>query len=225
MSQQPGVLWDLDGVLVDTGNLHYVAWAQILSTANIPFSYEQFINTFGMNNRGLLNTLLGREPTLEEIQRLGVEKEFAFRRLAHGNVSLHAGVENLLKQLAALGIPQAVASSAPQENIDVLVDELEIRGYFDAIVSAYDFPGKPDPAVFLKAAKAIHREPADCVVFEDAVVGIQAARAAGMRCIAISNSHPRSALMLADKVVDTLENLPIRTIFELIALNDQGNSR
>ena len=106
-----------------------------------------------------------------------------------------------LDRLRATGIRQAVASSAPPENINTLVDELGIRAYFEAIVSGYDIPGKPDPAVFLKAASEIDLPPQRCIVVEDAVAGVQAAKRAGMRCIAVTTTNPAHALSDADIVI------------------------
>ena len=87
------------------------------------------------------------------------------------------------------------------ENIEATVDELNIRQYFSALISAYSMPGKPDPAVFLEAARQLGVEPKQCVVVEDAIVGVAAAKQARMKCIAVSTTNPRSSLAAADIVV------------------------
>ncbi len=153
MMIERGVLWDMDGVLIDTGEFHFRAWSQTLSEYAIPFSRELFQATFGMNNTGTLSTLLGRTPTPEFVAEISERKEWLFRQEIHGHVHLLPGVRTWLEDLKATGARQAIASSAPVANIDILVDELGLRLYFDAIVSGFDLPGKPDPAVFLRAAK------------------------------------------------------------------------
>ena len=114
-----------------------------------------------------------------------------------------------MKKLQEKGILQAVASSAPQENIEATVDELNIRQYFSALISAYSMPGKPNPPVFLEAAWQLGVQPEQSVVVEDSLVGVAAAKQAGMKCIAVCTTHPRSSLSAADIVVDNLEELTL----------------
>jgi HAD superfamily hydrolase (TIGR01509 family) len=210
-----GVLWDMDGVLVDTGQLHYETWAEALGRAGVEYSPEMFHRTFGMENRGVLTTVLGREPDDDFLTEVSGRKESRFRDLIQGKAVPMPGVVQWLKRLQAIGARQAVASSAPLANIDLIVDSLGLRQYFDGVVSAAGMAGKPDPAVFLKAAALIDVAPARCVVVEDAVVGIQAARGAGMHVIAVTTTHPRESLAAADRVVDSLLELPENIIEEL----------
>jgi beta-phosphoglucomutase family hydrolase len=203
------VLWDMDGVLVDSGELHYQAWLETLTALSIPFDHEKFRQTFGMNNAGILSALMGKPPEPDFLEMVSNRKETLFRQHIHGHLHLLPGVLEWLTQLSEKGVLQAVASSAPQENIEVIVDDLNIRDYFSALVSGYSLPGKPDPAVFLEAARQLGVEPRQCVVLEDAMAGITAARKAGMKCLAVSTTNPRSALSAADIVVDSLEELTL----------------
>jgi phosphoglycolate phosphatase-like HAD superfamily hydrolase len=139
-----GVIWDMDGVLVDTGEFHFQAWSQALSEQGIPFSRELFRTTFGMNNAGILEVLLGRTPPPELLAEISDRKEHLFRQAAQGHAQPLPGVLAWLERLKAAGTRQAIASSAPPANIDALVDELSLRGYFDAIASGFDLPGKPN---------------------------------------------------------------------------------
>jgi beta-phosphoglucomutase family hydrolase len=205
--RKTAVLWDMDGVLVDTQELHYQTWARVLAEQGIPFDRQKFRQIFGMVNHDLLVYLTGREPTPEYLAWISDYKETAFRRLMHGQVQLLPGVRHWLERLQALGCKQAVASSAPPENIEELVDELDIRDYFDALVSAHNMPGKPHPAVFLEAARRVEAQPAECVVIEDSLAGVEAARRAGMFCIAVTTSNPPHALAHADVVVERLEGV------------------
>jgi HAD superfamily hydrolase (TIGR01509 family) len=203
-----GVLWDFDGVIADTEELHYKAWAHVLAEHGIPFDRGVFLRTFGMINSEALSRWFGRPLTAEVTQSIGGRKEEIFLQEARGRVTLLPGVKTLLQRLRSADIRQAVASSAPLRNIEVLVDSLGIRPYFTALVSASDMAGKPDPAVFLVAARRIGLPPRLCVVIEDSLPGVEAARRAGMACIGVTNTHPPGALDGADLIVDTLEELP-----------------
>ena len=208
MTFKGGVLWDMDGVLVDTGEFHFQAWSQVLPDYSLCMSRELFQSTFGMNNAGVVSTLLRRKPEPEFLAELGEHKEQQFRQVVRGHVRPLPGVRFWLDHLRAEGVPQAIASSAPAANIDVIVDELGLRPYFTAIATGYDLPGKPDPTLFLKAARQIDVPPERCVVVEDAIAGVEAAKRAGMRCIAVTTTNPAPALDGADVVVEGLDALP-----------------
>jgi HAD superfamily hydrolase (TIGR01509 family) len=201
------VLWDLDGVLVDTGPFHYRAWRDTLAPLGIALTVEQFRATFGMNNRGVLTALLGRPPDPAELAAIDTEKEALFRALIAGQAQTLPGVRDWLERLRAAGVRQAVASSAPAANIDALIGALALRPYFAALVSGADLPGKPDPAVFLEAARQLDAPPDRCLVVEDAVTGVAAARRAGMRCLAVTTTNTAAALSAADLVVASLADL------------------
>ena len=208
MQATNGVLWDMDGVLVSTGEFHFQAWTKTLSARAIPFSYEQFRTTFGMNNTGILQTLLGEKVDPALLAEISEDKEENFRRAIQGKVQPLPGVLEWLKRLQDWGVRQAIASSAPSANIAVLMDELGMRAFFDAVASGAALPGKPDPAVFLLAARQIGVSPERCVVVEDAVAGVTAAKRGGMRCIAVTTTNPAHELQDADIVVERLDALP-----------------
>lgn len=212
-----GVIWDMDGVLVDTGEFHFQAWLQALPEFGIPFTRQLFRDTFGMNNAGILEVLLGEPPAPEILAEISERKEQLFRRAVRGRVQPLPGVLVWLERLKAAGMQQAIASSAPPANIDALVGELGLHDYFDAIISGFDLPGKPDPAVFLKAARRIGVPPERCVVVEDAVAGVEAARRAGMKCVAVTTTNPAYTLEAADVVVERLDALPPDTFERLLA--------
>jgi beta-phosphoglucomutase family hydrolase len=220
MKAERGVLWDLDGVLVDTGEFHFQAWSQTLPEYAITSFTEAFFRaTFGMNNAGVLSSLLGYEPPAERVAEIGGRKEELFRQAVRGRVQPLPGARAWVERLKSAGVRQAIASSAPQANIDTLVGELGLRPYFEAIVSGANLPGKPDPAVFLKAARLIGVPPAHCVVVEDAVAGVEAARRAGMKCIAVTTTNPAPALGSADVVVERLDALPADIFGRLLGLS------
>lgn len=212
-----GVLWDMDGVLVDTGEFHFQAWREVLANYGITFSYEFHQETFGMNNTGILSLLLGDRLTPELLSEIGDRKEARFRAAVRGHAEALPGVCTWLERLHDVGARQGIASSAPMANIDTLIDELGLRGYFDAIVSGVDMPGKPEPVLFLEVALLLEIPPENCVVVEDAVAGVEAAKRAGMKCIAVTTTSPAEALRAADVVVDRLDALPASTFRRLVA--------
>lgn len=207
MSKQ-GVLWDMDGVLVDTGEFHYQSWQEVLEERDLPFSREFFRQTFGMNNAGILARLLGEDLTDELLVEITEQKEERFRELIRGRAQALPGVVPWLARLRQAGFRQGIASSAPEANIDALVDELGLRDYFDVIGSGADLPAKPDPALFLEVARRLGAQPGRCTVVEDSLAGVEAAKRAGMNCIAVTTTNPAEALAAADLVVESLEDLP-----------------
>ena len=209
------VLWDMDGVIVDTFDAHYNAWQQTFDELSQPFDIEMFRKTFGMNNRLILTTIFERDLSERFIQRVSDRKEILFRESIKGFAKLLPGVREWLNRFAELGIKQAVASSAPQANIDALLDELGIRGYFQAEAAGATLKGKPDPAVFLLAAQLLGVEPAHCLVIEDAVAGVEAACRGGMKCVAVQTTNPADKLSGADVVFKDLSQLNEETLQKL----------
>ncbi|MCJ7667901.1 MAG: HAD family phosphatase [Anaerolineae bacterium] len=216
MSEAKGVIWDLDGVIVDTATFHFEAWRKSLEEMGLPFSQEEFALIFGRRNRDIIAEVVGETLSTEEMERISARKESLFREALRGNIRALPGVLFWLEELQRRGYRQALATSAPQENMEMMVGSLGIEGFFDKIVLADKVSaGKPDPEIFLFAAKALELSPARCVVIEDAVAGVKAAKRAGMRCIALATSHPRTALAEADMVVDSLNDLATDA-FELL---------
>jgi len=215
--QNHAVLWDMDGVLVDTGEFHYIAWKKTFDELNAPFDREDFKQTFGMNNAGILEWVLGEKPDPEEVEEISHKKESLFRDLAKGKVKLLPGVSTWLKKFQDWEMKQAITSSAPPANIEFLVAELKIKEYFDEIVSGFDLPGKPNPDVFLKAAGALQIDPENCVVIEDAIAGVEGAKRAGMSCIAVTTTNPADKLAKADIIVENLGKLSEDEFSSLVA--------
>jgi HAD superfamily hydrolase (TIGR01509 family) len=213
---QRGVIWDLDGVLADTAEAHFRSWKETLAWWNIPFDRVAFDRVFGMNNRDSLTELLGRDPEPQELTEIGELKEDLFRREAKHHVKAGPGAVRLLEELEQNGWWQALASSAPQANIDLLLDLLSIRERFCVIRSGEALPaGKPDPTLFLETAEAMGLPPGRCVVVEDAPPGVEAARRAGMGCIAVATTRSREALQ-ADRVFDDLTHVTVADFANLM---------
>jgi beta-phosphoglucomutase len=212
MNNSYAVLWDMDGVIVDSGEIHYQSWFETLKEYGIHTGHQFFVDTFGMNNTGILTLVFGKPPEPAILAEIGDKKEAWFRREIQGHAQAMPGVVDWLQQLKAWGLRQAVASSAPMANVEAVIHELNLTPYFDALVSGSTMPGKPDPAVFLESARQLGINPDHCLVIEDAIPGVQAAKRAGMKCIAVLTTNPASALQAADRITPTLADLPVSQI-------------
>lgn len=218
MVEQRGVIFDLDGVLVDSSALHLRSWQIVGAERGFEMTEEIFWKTFGMPNRQIFPYLFDRELSAEEERELSERKEAVYRELAAGNIQALPGVLPLLRALRAQGFRLALGSSTPQSNIRVILSAVGIGNCFDAIVTGDDVThGKPHPEVFLKAAERLGLPPERCVVVEDAVVGVQAAKAAGMRCLAVTTTHPDEKLQQADRVVASLADVSADDFDALLA--------
>jgi beta-phosphoglucomutase family hydrolase len=207
MTQQTrAVLWDMDGTLLDSANYHWLSWREVLAAEGFELTRERFAESFGRRNDATLRAYFGEGFPLSEVDRIGAIKEARYRDMVrrHG-VELLPGVGRWLARLKADGWRQALASSASLLNVEAILGGLNVAAFFDAIVSAEDVQtGKPDPEVFLVAAARVSAPPARCVVIEDAPAGLEAARLAGMRTIAVQSTH---ISLQADVVVRTLNDL------------------
>jgi beta-phosphoglucomutase family hydrolase len=206
------VIWDVDGTLVDTAELHFAAWVRLAGEMGRPFSRDDFAATFGRRNPEIIRFLFRQEFSDAEVLDIGERKETYYRAAAEQGVRLLPGVREMLAGLHARGVQQAVGSSAPRGNLDLILRLTDSRHYFDAIVGMEDTErGKPDPQVFLVAAEKLGVPPGRCVVFEDAVAGVEAAKAGGMKCVAVTfvGHHPAEKLSAAgaDRVVKSFSEL------------------
>lgn len=208
------VLWDLDGVLVDTALLHYEAWRQFLNELGRSLSEEEFRRTFGLRNDLILREILGDVPA-EELRRLSERKEALFRQHAAGQITPLPGAVELVRRSRERGRRTALVTSTPRANIDFVLEQVGLTGAFDTIVTAEDVSrGKPDPEGFLLAARRLGVPPERCLVIEDAPGGIEGARRAGMHSLAVTTTHPREALSSADAVVDSLNDAAALAMLE-----------
>jgi beta-phosphoglucomutase family hydrolase len=210
------VLWDLDGTLLDSEEYHWRSWRDTMNSLGHPITREQFLATFGLRNDEILPHWLGAAASRAEIDRVSHEKESLYRQMIRtGGVAPLPGAAEWVRKLHADGWRQAIASSAPRENVDVVVDVLGLASFFQAVVSAEDVTaGKPDPQVFLTAAARLQAQPDGCIVVEDAAAGVQAARRAGMRSIGVS----RNGRLPADLAVASLDQLPEDAFVVLLKL-------
>jgi beta-phosphoglucomutase len=216
------VIWDVDGTLVDTAELHFQAWVGLTQEIGKPFTRADFAATFGLRNADIIPRLFGTHYTEADVAELSERKEVLYRTAArqHG-VQLLPGAQTLLESLRAAGFKQAIGSSAPRKNLDLILPLTQTEHFFQAVVSVEDIQrGKPDPQIFQIAAKRLAVTADHCLVFEDAVAGVQAAKAAGMRCIAVLFAGQHSATALAqsgaDLLAKSLEEVSVQAVRNLL---------
>lgn len=215
------VIWDVDGTLVDTAELHFRAWVELCRDFGRDFTRADFAATFGRRNPEIIRHLFGDRFDDATINDLGDRKEELYRAAARQGVALLPGARELLEGLHAAGFRQAIGSSAPRGNIDLILALTGTGHCFEAVASAQDTQrGKPDPQVFLVAAEKLRVPPSRCVVMEDAVAGVKAAKAGGMKCVGVTfvGHHADESLRRAgaDLVVKTLEGVTVEAVRDLL---------
>lgn len=219
------VIWDADGTLVDTAELHFQAWGRMSREMGRPFSRDDFAATFGRRNPEIIRFLFRQDFSDAEVADIGERKERFYRMEAAKGVPLLPGVQALLDGFRAQGARQAVGSSAPRSNVDLILQLTGSARYFDGIVGMEDTQrGKPDPQVFLEAAARLGVAPSRCVVLEDAVAGVEAAKAGGMKCVAVTfvGHHSEEKLIVAgaDRVVKCFTEITANEVLALIGRGD-----
>ncbi|HSJ01968.1 MAG: HAD family hydrolase [Verrucomicrobium sp.] len=218
-----GFIFDWDGVIIDSHAQHEESWGLLFEELKRPIPPGFFKATFGMRNQQIIPLCFDFVAADDhaEIARLGDRKEELYREiLRRDGIEPLPGVLALLQELQALGIPAAVGSSTPRLNVDTIMAMTGLAPFFQAKVTAEDVSvGKPDPQVFLKAAEKIGRTPRQCIVFEDAYVGIEAGKRAGMKVLAVATTHPLESLGQADVAYSNLEGLTVARICEATGLS------
>lgn len=190
------VLWDMDGTIADTADLHFVAWRATLADEGIDYTRAAFEHDFGRSNPEILAELLPQR-SIQDHQRIAIHKEEAFRRAMHDRVTLLPGVAAWMEAFRADGVTQLICSSAPMANIAAVVLHLGIADCFLSLVSGVHVPrGKPAPDLFLRGAGVAAKHATNCLVIEDSRHGVEAAAAAGMRCVVVGALARQHALLV-----------------------------
>jgi len=206
-------IFDMDGVIADTNPYHTIAWRNYYQRNSKPLSDADFVkHVSGNHNRAIARHLFeGKELTDAEAYKIGDEKEALFRELYAPHIVPVPGIPAFLKALKAAGIKTAVATSAPVENLDFVMDKLGLRDFFDVLLhEKLVSQPKPDPEIYQKAMSMLGVAPADSVIFEDSMTGIKAARAAGAHVVGVATTHtPEELAEVADFVIRDFEGLDI----------------
>ncbi len=219
----PGVVFDLDGVIIDSHDQHEASWFKLAEELGKPLTKAQFKESFGMRNETCIPHVFQwtAEDDHDGIRAIGDRKEELYRELlATSGIAPLRGVVALLENLAENGIPISLGSSTSRKNIEVCFRSTGVDRFFgDKFTGAEDVSrGKPHPDVFLKAASKIERSPEQCIVIEDAHVGVEAGIAAGMKVIAVTTTHPAESFAKsgAALIVNSLEEVSAETIRNLL---------
>ena len=220
MNSSFAVIFDLDGVIVQTTEFHFKAWCEFFAERNISFTFEQFIKTFGSRNHDILKQYIDPNISIEDSVKLSDEKESLFRDYARGKIEPVDGAVDLIHCLGRAGIKMGLATSTPRKNLDLIFEELKIGEFFLATICADDvINGKPDPEIFLKCAYKLNMAPEACVVVEDSPQGIEAARRAKMASVAYTTTNPRKKLLAADAIINGPTELNVEFLQELVKNN------
>jgi len=213
-----GAIFDWDGVVIDSSVQHEKSWELLAAEIGKSLPAGHFKKGFGKKNQLIIPEILGWSHNPEEIERLGDRKEELYRELVRdGGMTILPGARELLAGLKASGIPRAVGSSTSRANLDSIFASTGLGEFFDVVVCGDDVVnGKPAPDVFLKAASLLGIPPRRCVVFEDALFGIEAGQRAGMKVVAVATTNPLELLRHADRAVESLEEVRVEDLQALV---------
>lgn len=198
-----GIIFDMDGTMVDNMMVHHRAWQRQLSELGLEMTLDEVKEKIHGVNEEILLRLFGDQMTADERRRIAAEKEAAYRALFAAELALLPGLQAFLDEAKAAGIPMAIGTAAPPENVDFVLDGLGLRDYFEAVYHSKSVKrGKPDPEIFALGATAMGLSLADCVVFEDSVTGAEAAYRAGSKAVIVTTTHTQAEFAHFDHVLE-----------------------
>lgn len=213
-----GLIFDMDGVIVNNHQYHFLSWQKLGAKHNISIDedfYREKMN--GRTLMELMDVVFHQKFEKTEAKKIGMEKESIYRDLYRPHRAVTKGLLPFLELALSKNIPMVVGTSAPYENVTFTLDDLDLRKYFAGVVDdSMVTKGKPDPEVYLNCAKLIGRKPQNCIVFEDAISGIKAGKSAGAKVIALATSHARHELS-ADLIIDDFTRLGWEQIEALLS--------
>ena len=215
-----GIIFDLDGTIVDNMMIHHRAWQRKLSSLGLDMTLEEVMEEIHGINEEIVERLFGDRFNKEQKARISWEKEFEYRQLFKENLQLISGLREFFLQLKQSGIPLAIGTAAPPENVDFVLDNLNIRQFFKSVLHSENVvKGKPDPEVFLRSAENIGVPIEDCVVFEDSVVGAQTAQNAGCPVVVITTTHNKEEFSHFPHVIRFIQDYQGLHFHDLQAVN------
>lgn len=213
------LIFDMDGTIVDNMGFHTQSWITFFARRGRDIDADEFFRTTaGRQGKEIIRSYMGEDLQDEEVLQLNHEKEAVYRELYAPHRKAVEGFEDLIADARSQGISLAVGTAAPPANVEFTLDGLDLRRHFDTVVGATDVArGKPHPDVFIEAARRCGAEPENCIVFEDAPLGVEAARRAGMRCVVITTTLPAEAFAEFDNVIKIVSDFAELSVDELFA--------
>jgi beta-phosphoglucomutase-like phosphatase (HAD superfamily) len=216
-----GAIFDWDGVIVDSSDLHLKSWEALANELKLPLPNDHFEKGFGKRNETIIPQILGWSKDPAQINHWGKRKEEIYRELGNKDgIKLARGSKDFLKQIPASTFRSSIGTSTERKNVQLAISQHDLSQYFLGAACSEDvLKGKPDPEVFLEAAKILSITPKSCVVFEDSPHGIEAAKRAGMKTVALTTTHPSTTFMHLnpDLQVASLANLGIDQVEKLFS--------
>lgn len=215
------IIFDMDGVLVQTVQHHKQAWKLFCEKYDFTLTENEMQEKiYGSSTKSIIENLFGDAASEEEKKKYALEKGALYRQCCQEDVKIVEGLIPFLEKLKEHNLKLAVGTAASTPNVDFVMKKIGIRPYFLTIVDSFQVEkSKPNPEVFLTAAKRIEQNVERCVVFEDSLAGIEAARNAGMKVIALATTHSKEELTHADLVIDNFNEITIEEINALFSEN------
>ena len=208
------ILFDMDGVIIDSNPFHKIALKEFCKQHGYELTDEELrLKIYGRTNKDWIPNLFGKlSPEL--VAQYGEEKEAMFREIYKNDIKLVDGLREFLDSLETLGIPRAIATSAPRSNVDFTLRYTHTGKYFETILDeAFVTRGKPDPEIYLKTAAALGFDPGNCVVFEDSLSGVAAGKRAGCKVVGITTTHTPEELHETDFIINDFKGLEPVALF------------
>ncbi|NHZ93672.1 beta-phosphoglucomutase family hydrolase [Massilia sp. CCM 8733] len=212
-------IFDMDGTIVDNMSFHTESWIAFFQRRGKDIDADEFFRTTaGRQGKEIIRAEMGEHLNDDEVRVLNDEKELVYRELYEPHRKTVSGFDELIALAKAHKVALAVATAAPNANITFTLDGLDLRRHFDTVVGAADVArGKPHPDVFLLAAQRCGVAPEHCIVFEDAPLGVEAARRAGMRAVVLTTTLPAESFAGFDNVIHIASDFSELTIDELFS--------
>ncbi|MEA3327477.1 MAG: HAD family phosphatase [Chloroflexota bacterium] len=208
----------MDGTILDTKACHFFCWQTTLKNFGFEMDKKIFDANFGRNTRSTMPLYLGFDPDEALFDQILDDYRRRLMHLMPQQSSLVPGVVSWLQDFKDHHVPQVIVSSAAMETLESILTTFDLRDYFDHIIAGAELPAKPEPDVFLKAAKALDYAPENCCVIEDSRAGVMGAKAAGMHCIAVTTTFAKSDLSLADAVISDFTT-QINSVLEEVGMS------
>ena len=217
MKENQGIIFDMDGVLVHSNPVHKETIDIFCRKHGCDVS-EEFLrgNVYGVTNKEWIPKVFGH-LSRQQVKELGDEKEALFREMFDPVANQVQGAVDFIKHVASHSVKMAVATSAPGENAEYILNKLGVAGYFEVVLDSSNVDkGKPDPEIYTKAIKALSLEPQHCVIFEDSVAGVQAAKGAGCKTIGVTTTHSAAEMSACDKIIADFKGIKVDEALSLL---------